>query len=425
VRAVAEGQAGVPHAVGHRAGRADRARIGADRAGVHVRRRHPDVDPRAGRDGDLAQSQVRGGLPGQVRHHRLEPQDLVQDGDPLLLVALGVGLAQCVVGEQVPGHHRDELAGGDHPGGRERDALAEDLAVAAALADQVGDQVVAALPAAGGDAGAYVAPVERGHRGAVAQPGEENPGIAHGTLGVLVEEPVQPLGHAAAAALGQAYDLARDRDREREGQLGEIGLAAAAQLVALLIGEPVHQRPVRGVDPARGEVFRGLPPVLAVLDAVAVQHRQPHPALHPGGLLDAEAGLPGLGAAQHRAGGGVVLHFPDTVGAGVRGTAGCHLAAPDLALGFERGLGGHAELLVRGGRGRHRFSSVSAEKSSMCTTHAERTPSLGRGPDYVIAQKTETPYTPSGSVTGWKNVVPPEEQLPLPPEVRPSAELPA
>ncbi len=27
-------------------------------------------------------------------------------------------------------------------------------------------------------------------------------------------------------------------------------------------------------------------------------------------------------------------------------------------------------------------------------------------------------------MTGWKNVVPPEEQLPLPPEVRPSAVLP-
>lgn len=35
-----------------------------------------------------------------------------------------------------------------------------------------------------------------------------------------------------------------------------------------------------------------------------------------------------------------------------------------------------------------------------------------------------TPYALSASVTGWKNVVPPELQLPLPPEVRPTALLP-
>jgi hypothetical protein len=39
-------------------------------------------------------------------------------------------------------------------------------------------------------------------------------------------------------------------------------------------------------------------------------------------------------------------------------------------------------------------------------------------------QYTETPYTLSGSTTGWKYVVPPELQLPLPPEVRPSAVVP-
>lgn len=39
-------------------------------------------------------------------------------------------------------------------------------------------------------------------------------------------------------------------------------------------------------------------------------------------------------------------------------------------------------------------------------------------------QNTLTPYALSASVTGWKNVVPPLEQLPLPPEVRPSAVLP-
>jgi hypothetical protein len=33
----------------------------------------------------------------------------------------------------------------------------------------------------------------------------------------------------------------------------------------------------------------------------------------------------------------------------------------------------------------------------------------------------ETPYAPRASVTGWKNVVPPVLQSPLPPEVMPIA----
>lgn len=40
-------------------------------------------------------------------------------------------------------------------------------------------------------------------------------------------------------------------------------------------------------------------------------------------------------------------------------------------------------------------------------------------------QKTLTPNLLSTSVTGWKNVVPPVRQSPLPPEVSPSATLPA
>ena len=53
-------------------------------------------------------------------------------------------------------------------------------------------------------------------------------------------------------------------------------------------------------------------------------------------------------------------------------------------------------------------------------------PTVRAGPfPLEVDQYTETPYTLSGSVTGWKNVVPPDEQLPLPPEVRPSAVVPA
>ncbi len=39
-------------------------------------------------------------------------------------------------------------------------------------------------------------------------------------------------------------------------------------------------------------------------------------------------------------------------------------------------------------------------------------------------QYTLTPYAFRASTTGWKKVVPPEEQLPLPPEVRPIARVP-
>ena len=40
-------------------------------------------------------------------------------------------------------------------------------------------------------------------------------------------------------------------------------------------------------------------------------------------------------------------------------------------------------------------------------------------------QYRETPYALSASVTGWKNVVPPVLQFPLPPEVRPRALVPS
>jgi hypothetical protein len=45
-------------------------------------------------------------------------------------------------------------------------------------------------------------------------------------------------------------------------------------------------------------------------------------------------------------------------------------------------------------------------------------PPLTEGPP---DQYTWTPYADSAAVTGWKNVVPPVLQSPLPPEVRPTA----
>jgi hypothetical protein len=39
--------------------------------------------------------------------------------------------------------------------------------------------------------------------------------------------------------------------------------------------------------------------------------------------------------------------------------------------------------------------------------------------------QTETPYALSAGMTGWKNVVPPDLQSPLPPEVSPRAAVPS
>src|SRR5581483_7304502 len=117
---------------------------------------------RARRDRLATDLDVGGGTPQKVGHDRLQAQDLVQDADPGTLVPGRVRLAERIVAEQVPGGQRDELAGGDHPGRAERDALAEHLRVAAALVDQVRDEVVTPLPAPGPDRRPDIEEVERG-----------------------------------------------------------------------------------------------------------------------------------------------------------------------------------------------------------------------------------------------------------------------
>src|SRR5439155_20931121 len=142
----------------------DPARLRSDGRAVEVRVPDCDVHPRVGRYGNRAvrsrQRDVAGRTPGEVRHHRFQPQDLVQDGHPGRLVAGGVRGAQVVVGEQVPGAERDELPRGDHAGRAERHALAQDLRVVAALVDEVRDQVVLPFAAAGPDGRPDVAEVE-------------------------------------------------------------------------------------------------------------------------------------------------------------------------------------------------------------------------------------------------------------------------
>jgi hypothetical protein len=263
---------------------------------------------------------------------------------PLLLVPGQVRLAQGVVVEQVPRGDRDELARGDHAGGAERHALAEDLAVRAALVDEVRDQVVAPLLAPRPDGRPHVEPVEPAHHGVGAQQPAHRAIAAEPGVDVEVgEEQLEPAGHAGAG-LGQADHLARDGDRQRERQLRQVGLAGAHQLGALLVGEPVHEVAVGGVDLARGEVLRGLPAVLAVLGAVAVQHGHAHPLLHALGLLDGEPGLPGVGVPEQGLDGGVVLHVPDAVGVDVGGTPGGDLTAVHLAFVVDGRVCRHARL---------------------------------------------------------------------------------
>jgi len=80
-------------------------------------------------------------------HHRLEPQDLVEDRVALRLLGREVGGAQLRLLQQVPGRHGDELPGRDHPRRSAGDALDQDLLVRVVLGNEVGDDVVARLDA--------------------------------------------------------------------------------------------------------------------------------------------------------------------------------------------------------------------------------------------------------------------------------------
>ena len=331
---VAEGQDGPGRAVGQWPAGAELTRPLAHHGRVEVGVGDPDVHPGTGRDGHLTvhsgQSYLGGGAPQQVGHHRFQAQDLVQDGDPGRLVPGDVRLAERVVAEQVPGDERDELPGGDHPGGGERDALAEDLRIRTALVEQVGDQVVAAFPAPGRDRRPYVQDVEAAEGEVlVRQAGDAGRAGPAGYHPGLEEETVQPPGHATPGR-GQADHLAGHRDGQREGQFGQVGAAPAAQPGALFLGVPVHQLAVLLVDPPGREELRRLAAVLAVFGAVTEQYRGAHPA-RPSPVLDAEAGLAGIRTTQERPRAGVVPDVPGPVAAHVYGTAGRDRPTIDLA----------------------------------------------------------------------------------------------
>src|SRR5690606_4780682 len=134
---------------------------------------------------------------------------------------------------------------------------------------------LARLPAARPDRGADVGQVDAApaldlpsHPVEPAEAGEAGPAE------LLREETLQPAPDARLA-LGEADDRARDVDRHAEAQVGQLGRAARPQPGQVPLGDVGHQPPVVLVNPARREVARGLPPVLAVLGAVAVENGTP------------------------------------------------------------------------------------------------------------------------------------------------------
>ena len=106
--------------VGHRPVRTHGTRSDAHAGRIQVGRAHRHVDQLTGRDGDRAVGardlHIGDGAPLQVAHHRLQSQQLVQDGVPLGLGGHEVAGLQGRRGEEVPGDDVDELAGGHHAG---------------------------------------------------------------------------------------------------------------------------------------------------------------------------------------------------------------------------------------------------------------------------------------------------------------------
>ncbi|GAA2379143.1 hypothetical protein GCM10010170_085660 [Dactylosporangium salmoneum] len=227
--------------------------------------------------------------------------------------AFAVPLKKLLVCEQVPGGDVDELAGRHHARGGEGDHLAEDLAVAAALVEQVRDEVVAAGPAAGADGGADVLEVDAEELGVLAQePADPAEAGEAGAAELLGEEALEALVDARSA-LGQADDRGGDVDGQAEAQRGQVGVAVAAQDVQLALGDLDHQVPVALVDPSGGEEAGGLAAVLPVLRPVAVEHRPADAGRQVLDGLHAQPGLHRVGAAQHRPPGRVPAHAPDPV----------------------------------------------------------------------------------------------------------------
>ena len=206
------------------------------------------------------------------------------------------------------------------------------------------DQVVAAFPPAGPDRGAHVAEVERADREvAVQEPPDPGPAEELRRGWLRREEAVQSPVHAGPPG-GEPDDLTGNRDRQRERQPGQVGPAGLAQPLALLLGVPVHQFPVLLVHPPGREEARGLPAVLAVLGPVAPQHRRPDLGHQPPRLVDAEAALPRLGAAQQGPRRRETLDVPDAVLVHVHRAARRHrLLALDSAGRSDLGLCRHIE----------------------------------------------------------------------------------
>ena len=108
-----------------------------------------DVDQFAGRDNDglavESQRQGSGRAAEEVARHRLQAQDLVEDGISFCLACRKIACSQRRLFEHVPGGGADKLACGHHTRRPVDDAFGEDLPVVASLLHQVADDIFLGL----------------------------------------------------------------------------------------------------------------------------------------------------------------------------------------------------------------------------------------------------------------------------------------
>lgn len=160
VWAVTEGETGGPDTVFHGAPGTDTGWHRTHGAFVEVRAVDENVDAvpclHRQRLVALAGQVERLGGPATGRaDDRFDTKNLVEHREPPVLVPRPIVRQQCLVCERMPGGGADELTGGDHARRREGEAFPQDLLVRAALVDQMGDEIVAALTAPGPHGGPY------------------------------------------------------------------------------------------------------------------------------------------------------------------------------------------------------------------------------------------------------------------------------
>lgn len=107
------------------------------------------------------------------------------------------------------------------------------------------------------------------------------------------------------------------------------------------------------------------------------------------------------------------------------------MAGAALLLPGRRTAGSDGSVRPRPIPSERRPAQTQPARLTLLGSRREDAPPLGRGGASLgisgesgVRQPIWVPVADSASVTGWKNVSPPEVQSPLPPEVRPIALLP-